>query len=172
MVLDISDPDLGLGKDFLTWLWYKCDNFPACFVDSAGMPISISMDKRVTIENGDRENRETSIVSGDCSPLEDARFGLLYGKKVTSAIIRLEKDSLDFQFTIRARDFSISSLKLPKIDKTAGEDADAYVLERIFLLESCMGAFDSIYKTFLNLRLSQAWDAELAAIKSWMKKIR
>lgn len=163
-----NDLELILGKDFLTWLWYKSDHSPGFFKDISGNPITVTMNKRVTVESQDTENREVSVVSGDASPLKDARFGLGRGKKVTSAIIGLEKDGLEFQLGLKAGDFSLHSLKIPKIDISDKDDTDALILEKIYLMESCVEMLDNIYKTFIELRLSDSWEKELKAIREWM----
>ncbi len=166
-----NDLDLILGKDFLTWLWHKSDSSPGFFRDASGNSITVTMNKRVTVESQDMENKEVSIVSGDASPLQDARFGLGRGKKVTSAIIGLEKDGLEFQLGLKAGDFSPQGLKVPKIDVSDKDDPDALILEKIFLLESCMEMMDNIYKSFIELRLSAAWEKELKEIRDWMMRL-
>ncbi len=162
-----------LGQEFLTWLWYQSDIAPGAFTDGQGQPFSVSMEQRMVVQGGEGDARETASVSGSLSPLREARFGLGTGKKVTRALIRLEKDELAFQLTLRAEDFSVNALKTPKLEKTGGDDVDpdALLLEKIYLMEICVGLLDGLYAQFLDLRLSPGrWEEEVAAMRQWMTR--
>ena len=163
--------DAILGQEFLTWLWYQSDIAPGGFTDVDGQPFAVSMEQRIVVAGGEGEARETASVSGSLSPLREARFGLGTGKKVTRALIRIEKDDLAFQFTLRAEDFSIGSLRTPRLDKDdADYDPDALLLEKIYLVESCLALVDSLYARFLKLRLSAQWQKEVADMGPWMTR--
>ena len=168
----ISDStDSILGKEFLTWLWYQSDVAPGAFTDGQGQPFSVSMEQRIVVQGGEGDARETASVSGSLSPLREARFGLGTGKKVTRALIRLEKEELAFQLTLKAEDFSMGSLKTPKLDKADDDaDPDALLLEKFYLMETCVGLLDGLYARFLGLRLSPRWEEEVAAMRQWMTR--
>ena len=160
-----------LGEEFLTWLWYQSDTAPDFFRDQAGDSFNVYMEQRIVVQGGQGQGRETTTVSGSLSPLREARFGLGTGKKVTSAVIRLEKDSLAFQLTLKASDFAIGSLKTPKLDRgDADDDPDALFLEKIFLIETCLKLLDGLYRNFLGLRISPAWDQEVKNMGDWLSR--
>ena len=96
----LDSTDNILGQEFLTWLWYQSDVAPGAFVDKEGQPFSVSMEQRIVVQGGEGDAKETATVAGTLSPLREARFGLGTGKKVTRALIRLEKEELAFQFTL------------------------------------------------------------------------
>ncbi len=163
--------DAILGQEFLTWLWYQSDTAPGAFTDSQGAPFSVSMEQRIVVQGGEGEARETASVSGSLSPLREARFGLGTGKKVSRALIRLEKDELAFQLSLKAEDFSLNSLKTPKLDKSdSDEDPDALLLEKFYLMEVCTGLLDALYARFLQVRLSADWPKEVAEMRQWMTR--
>ena len=164
--------DIILGQEFLTWLWFQSDTAPGSFTDSKGAPFSVSMEQRIVVQGGEGDSLETASVSGSLSPLREARYGLATGKKVTRALLRLEKDDLAWQFTLKAEDFSFNSLKTPKIEKDAEDDEpDALLLEKIYLMESCVDLLDSLYVRFLKLRLSPAdWEKEVLQVHKWMTR--
>ena len=160
-----------LGEEFLTWLWFQSDVAPGAFVDKDGQPFSVSMEQRIVVQGGEGDARETASVAGTLSPLTEARFGLGKGKKVTRATIRLEKDELAFQLTLSADDFTLGSMKLPKVEKPAeDEDPDAMLLERFYMMEVCLGLLESLYATFLRLRLSAAWGETVQEITTWIRR--
>ncbi len=161
--------DIILGQEFLTWLWYKSDTSPSDFQDKKGVPFSVSMEQRIVVQGGEGENLETASVSGSLSPLREARLGLVTGKKVTRAIVRFEQNDLDWQISLRAEDLSCNSLRSPKIEKEGeDDDPDAFLLEKIYLMELCVGLLDSLFAQFLQLRLSNAWQTEIKNVQTWM----
>lgn len=164
-----ESPDLLLGEEFLTWLWFQSDTIPDSFSLADGSPFRLYMEQRIVVEGGQGEAKETTAVSGVLSPLREARFGLATGKKVRRALIRLEKDDLAFQFSMDAATFRPSGLKTPKLDKEENEDPDALVLEKIFLLETCMDCFDAAFNKYLKLRLSADWAKIVQQIDRWIK---
>ena len=160
-----------LGKEFLTWLWYQSDVAPGAFVNDAGAPFAVSMEQRIVVQGGEGDAQETASVSGALSPLREARFGLGTGKKVSRALVRLEKDELAFQVSLRAEDFSLNSLKTPKIEKSGDDDdPDALLLEKIYLLEVCTGLLDSLFQRFLRVRHSPDWLREVNDMRQWMTR--
>ncbi|MDO5537731.1 MAG: hypothetical protein Q4F72_09415 [Desulfovibrionaceae bacterium] len=169
MSSDPNTPDNILGQEFLTWLWYRSDTSPDAFADESGAPFAVSMEQRMTVEGGDGDNHETAAVSGACSPLREARVGLATGKKVTRSLLQLTRDDFTYSVVLRAEDFSLNSLKTPKVEKPGeDDDPDAMVLEKIALLETATGMLDSLYLAFLRVRLDDAaWARECAAIGRW-----
>ena len=160
-----------LGKEFLTWLWYQSDVAPGAFTDAQGAPFAVSMEQRIVVQGGEGDAQETASVSGALSPLREARFGLGTGKKVSRALVRLEKDDMAFQVSLRAEDFSLNSLKTPKLEKSGDDDdPDALLLEKIYLMEVCTGLLDSLYQRFLSLRLSPDWAREVGDMRQWMTR--
>lgn len=158
--------DLILGQEFLTWLWYK-SSVGGIFNDPTGRPFTVSMEQRIVVQGGEGDHVETASVSGLDSELREARMGLTTGKKVTRALLRLERDPEIWQVTLKAADFSLNSLKTPKIEKDNDDDPDALFLEKVHLIESCLELVDSMYKTFLGIRLGAEWKREAANIKEW-----
>ena len=60
-------------------------------------------------------------------------------------------------------------MKLPKMEKPAeDEDPDAMLLERFYLMEVCLGLLESLYATFLRLRLSADWSETVQEITAWI----
>ncbi len=163
--------DVVLGQEFLTWLWFQSDTAPNDFSDKGGMPFTVSMEQRIVVQGGEGDSLETASVSGSLSPLREARFGLATGKKVTRALVRFEKDDLAWQVGLKAEDFSCNGLRTPKIEKESDDDdPDAFLLEKIYLMEVCLELLDGLYMHFINLRLSAAWKEEVQRIHEWMTK--
>ncbi len=162
--------DLILGKEFLTWLWFRSESHNT-FTGPDGKLFSVHMEQRVVVQGGDGDMRETASVSGPYSELREARLGLSTGKQVTRALLRLEQDPEQWQLNLKAEDFSFNSLKTPKVDKSGeGEDdIEAIFLEKIYLIEHALGFIDTLFKEFLKLRLGPKWAEEVSELKTWLK---
>jgi hypothetical protein len=85
--------------------------------------------------------------------------------------VRIERDADTWQFTLKAEDFSLNSLKTPYQEKAGpDDDPDALLLEKLFLVESCLELIDGLYAEFLRLRLAPgAWEEETGHIGAWIK---
>ncbi len=162
--------DMLLGQEFLTWLWYRSEARPDAFADNSGNAFEVYMEHRVVVQGGEGDKLETASVSGTLSPLREARFGLATGKKVTRATVRLEQDGMGSRLSLKAEDFAVG-LKGPKLERAEpDDDPDALLLERLFLIDNCMALFDSLYASFLRLRLSPQWKDEAQDVRRWLEQ--
>ena len=161
-----------LGQEFLTWLWFKSESQGGRF--KAGDEwFEVALSQRIQVEGGSGEGREVASVVGAFSELREARLGLTTGKKVNRAQLRLAKDGEEWTVTLRAEDFSLGSLKTPKIEtrREKGEDPDAVWLEKLHLLEVALSFLDALYQEFLVARLSaDKWEGELRGFRAWLEK--
>ena len=160
--------DLVLGQEFLTWLWYRSST-GAIFNDQQGRPFTVSMEQKIVVQGGEGDYIETASVSGVASELREARMGLANGKKVTRALIRLEREPESWSVTLKAADFALGSLRTPKVEQDKDADPDALVLEKIALIETCLELLDVLYASFLEVRLTEAWAGEVSDLRQWIK---
>ena len=125
-----------------------------------------------TEAGGVGDEAETATVSGPHAQFAEARLGVKSGKRVDRALIRFEPDGETWTVTAKADDFTFNALRTPKMESRdeEGDDPDAKVLEKLFLLEKCAGFFDALYTQFLNTRLSQGWTGELSDFADWLRE--
>ena len=169
-----ENTDLILGQEFLTWLWFRSETGNVFRMEGAehkGEPFTVAMEQRIVVRGGEGENQETATVVGSFSPLREARLGLLTGKQVVRCLVRLEKDGMDWQVSLKAEDFSINSLRTPKVARDDGdEDPEGLFLEKMYLIDLSLDMLDEMFRQFLVLRLdSAAWNREAAAVAQWMQ---
>lgn len=162
--------DVLLGQEFLTWLWCMSELAGGNCALASGETFQCVLEQRVSVQGGEGETLETATVSGAMSELREARLGLAHGKKVTRALVRLGQEEEGWQATLKAEDFSINSLKTPKIEagREEGDDPDARYLEKFYLLEKAMTFLDSLYGQFLASRLAADWPATATRIRQWV----
>ena len=169
-----ENTDLILGQEFLTWLWFRSETGNVFRMEGAehkGEPFTVAMEQRIVVRGGEGENQETATVVGSFSPLREARLGLLTGKQVVRCLVRLEKDGMDWQVSLKAEDFSINSLRTPKVTRDDGdEDPEGLFLEKMYLIDLGLDMLDEMFRQFLVLRLdSAAWNREASAVAQWMQ---
>jgi len=161
-----------LGQDFLTWLWHVTEARGGVFKDKDGREFHLRMEERLSVQGGDGEGMESASVKSPSGELTEARSGLRTGKKVNRAQLRFDRDPEAWQVTIKDSDFSLSGLKTPKVESGRNEDddPDARVLEKLFLVETCLELLDSVYQEFLTVRLSSKWAEETRTVAAWIAK--
>lgn len=164
--------DVVLGRDFLTWLWFRSETADGAFKAPTGEAFSLHVEQRVSVQGGEGDTLETAVVSGMLSELREAKLGLASGKKVVKALIRLECDPDVWQLNLKAEDLSIAGLKTPKIETKSDEDddPDAVVLEKIYLIERALSFLDAAYGEFIRKRVGSDWAEERAALTRWLSE--
>ncbi len=165
--------DVVLGQEFLTWLWFRSETRSGQFSTRDGDPYFLYVEQRVSVQGGEGETLETATVSGNLSELREARLGLSMGKKVNRALIRIEHDPEAWQLSLKAEDFSLGSLKTPKVEKADSEDddPDAAFLEKMYLIEKCLVYLDAAYADFLAVRFSAEWPDQVQQVGRWLAEV-
>jgi len=163
---------LALGQEFLTWLWFASETRNGLFTTKDGEVFAVQLEQKVSVQGGEGEAKETAVCSGPMAELREARLGLRTGKKVNKAKLRIERDEVSWQVLIDAATLSLSGLKTPKVETTLeeGEDPDARILEKTYLVEKCVGYLDTVYRQFVELRFEAAWDKEVNDLRAWLDK--
>jgi hypothetical protein len=161
-----------LGRDFLTWLWFKSENQNGIFKTKNGEDFALYLEQKVVVQGGEGERLEKAMCTGAMSELREARLGLRTGKKVVQAKIKLEQDSNEWIVEVDASNFTFSGLKTPKVrtKMEEGEDPDGVFLEKIFLVEKALGFFDDVFNSFVDIRMSIHWQGEVEALRKWLEQ--
>ena len=163
---------LMLGQEFLTWLWFASETSSGLFRTKDGEAFSVTVEQKVSVQGGEGEAKETAVCSGPMAELREARMGLATGKKVNKAKLRVEKDEVSWQVLVDAASFTLQGLKTPKVSMTLeeGEDPDARILEKIYLMEKCTGYVDSVFARFLEIRFGADWPEETQRLRQWLRR--
>ncbi|MFW5730618.1 MAG: hypothetical protein ACOCV7_03115 [Desulfonatronovibrionaceae bacterium] len=159
-----------LGRDFLTWLWFKSELNSGIFQTREKEDFGLYLEKKIVVEGGEGESLEKAVCTGMMSELREARLGLKTGKKVVQAVLRFDQDSTEWMMQVNASDFSFSGVKTPKVETRLeeGDDPDAPFLEKMFLLEKVFGFLDDLFHAFLKIRFSDVWAEEIKNCRMWL----
>ncbi len=169
-----------VGQEFLTWLWWKSEERGGSIaLDGAGSmnsfsgDITVVFEKHVLLEYGEGESSEKCICSGLQSELKEARTGLVMGKKLEQARIQLGHNDYEWNFTLAAALMEFRNIKLPKTAASqeggsGPEEQEGLILERIFLFEELIRMVQTLFRMFLEIRVSPGWKDELVKVRQWV----
>lgn len=173
-LVDIIAEKRFLGQEFLTWLWFKSQT-RAGAIDLPGIgDISVTFEKHLLLEYGEGEFHEKIICQGLQAELNEARTGLRMGKKLEQARIILGRGEYEWLMTLKGSVFDFKSVKTPKTMATSDESDDpaaveGRLLEKIGLYEQALQLTDELFRLYLSIRLSPAWEEELTHLREWVR---
>ncbi len=171
-LVDLIEEKRFIGQEFLAWLWYKAEERGGN-VELPGIgDILVIFEKHMLLEYGEGQENEKLICRGLQTELKEARAGLALGKKPEQARIRLARGDYEFSVTLIAASMEFRSVRLPKTAGTEdGDDQDSQegqILERIGLFEELTNLVNELFRTFINIRVSNEWPEELIKIRNWV----
>ncbi len=162
-----------LGREFLTWLWFRSESQEGVFDLAEPGTVEILFEGRMTLESDGEEQGNKVTCAGTGTRLNEARFALTRGKKVTQVSLRLIKGDDEWSFSLDAAWLNLSGLKVPKVMQDAREDADGLFYERMFLIEQPVAVVNALFEEFIRLRVSPEWEQdELPALEEWIRRGR
>ncbi len=154
-----------LGREFMTWLWYRSDLQEGLFA-VGDKQIEVWFDARMTLEALGDIKEQNVIKSESPTETEEARASLQAGKYVKEARLRLIHEQKQWTATLKADDLSLHGLKIPAL--LAKEDDDQ-LYERFYLMEEAEDILDELFAGFLDIRLAdERWAPEVEDIRAWI----
>ncbi|MFZ4437359.1 MAG: recombination-associated protein RdgC [Syntrophales bacterium] len=167
------DP-LTVGREFLTWLWFKSEERNGMIRLPGGDESEVIFVRRLVLESGDGEYAETIVCQGLHADLKEGKEALRQGKKITAARLRMAHDKAEWEFTFKADRFHFQSVKLPSVAESEGGEADreGQILERIYLIEKAASLMDQLFLAFLDLRLTDGWENEQTRMQKWIAQVK
>jgi hypothetical protein len=159
-----------LGNEFLTWIWFAIENDEEIIRQCDPDAESLDVGNRMALEHRWANGVETIAIKGDAAGLEEGLLALQKGAQVTEINLIYKSGTLKWQFSLKGESLSFSGLKLPETAAAEqSEDMEGIVLEKIYLYEKPFQFIDELYRRFIELRLSQQWQATLAGMKKWVQ---
>ena len=164
-----------LGQEFLTWLWHKSEERGGTIFLPGTGDIQLVFEKHMLLEYGEGDSNESLICRGLQTELQEARTGLVMGKKLEQARIQLAFNDYEWNFTMAAALMEFRNVKLPKTGAESGndnnpEEREGMILERIFLFEELIRLVLDLFRVFLEVRVGDGWRDELLKIREWVNK--
>jgi hypothetical protein len=155
-----------LGNEFLLWLWYVLESESDTVTLADGSEVAVMMARNLLLECPRGQTGRESITSDAPTRLPEARRAIQAGKLPRKSGLTLVRHDQQYELTLQAENFAVSSAKLPTPE---AEDERARVEERIGLIRGMIETIDLLYDAFGHRRLSEHWPRDLAKIKKWMQ---
>lgn len=166
-LLDLIHRTSHLGPEFLTWVWYRSDQQGGVFSlpDPIG-EVELWFDDRLVVAGLAVDAQENLFKGGHPSSSPEAMAALKMGKKAAEARLKLIIGSKEWSFILKADGLAVSGVKIPALLQ---KEEDDKFYERMMLLEELDDTLKALFKQFLDLRTSDAWEAdEVPAIRRWI----
>jgi hypothetical protein len=159
-----------LGDEFLTWLWFIIATDPGYVKPFFPEPSSLEIGNRIVLENRTQQAIESIIIKGDDANLEEGILALRKGAVVTEINLCFKSGDQEWRFTIKGESLNLSGFKTPFTGPVeSAEDVEGAVLEKAYLYEQAIRFIDSLFKSFIKLRLSNHWQNKvIPLIKKWL----
>jgi len=179
-VLDLVKSNQWLGWDFLRWIMYRTMNESSEYrvnqpgPASSGEPFVAYLNDRMVLCGAGENGTQKITASGPQDRFGEVRTALQNGKQITEATLHLEKGEHLWKITLKGEMFHFASFKTPrvKVERDAAVDAageqEAVFYERMNLLEVGQQMFDSLFASFLGMRLGNGWREEMRKIDAWL----
>jgi recombination associated protein RdgC len=164
-----------LGREFLTWLWFTSERTGGVVAEYAATSYGVQFLDRIVLSSDD-ESKQVVTLTGETFEPKHALAAILEGKKIEEARISIRGDDDEFTMVLKSTWFQFSGLRTPPIlpareSRDDEDDERTTFLEKFALVGKAMDIVDSLFKEFLNLRLSERWNSEeLPAIQEWISQ--
>lgn len=159
-----------LGHEFLTWLWFIIETDPTLLKSVDEEITALEIGGRMVLENRRAEALESITIQGDEAGFEEGMLALKKGAMVTEMMLVYRAGDKKWQFTLKGESLGITNLKTPETSIIeTGEDVEGVVLDKIYLYERVVGLLNSLFKIFINQRVSNDWNTTaVLKIKKWI----
>lgn len=165
-VLDLIQDNRWLGWEFLCWLVDRTMNSDSNYRISCAGPAAAGenfvayINDRLVLEGEDEEGKQKITVAGPQQHFDEVLAALESRKSICEATLYLEKEELVWKLTLKGELFQFGSFRCPsvKLEKDDMVDAErekeALFYERMYLLETGLQLFDSLFVAFLQQHLT------------------
>ncbi|MDR1922658.1 MAG: hypothetical protein LBS31_13095 [Candidatus Adiutrix sp.] len=169
--LDLWREKIFLGQEFLTWLWIVSEiNGNLLNIKPQGA-IELWFESRLQLESGEGGNKKSVTCLAPGAEWAEAHTALREGKKLTRAKLRVRTEEKEWSLALSADALTPQSVRFPKTFDESEEEGGpvGQFLERAALLSELTAIVESLFKGFLELRLSPAWaGTELPRLNKWL----
>jgi hypothetical protein len=177
-----------VGRELLLWLWLESELFDATLSTKEHGSFGLWLEGRLVLDEG----KEATIIRGTAPGLHrEAKESLLRGKMPERAGLRLSFGDYECALTLRGETLGFAGLVPPKKEKeeaaplaaasppprrrkrsdaAAAPDASHEAFyARMHFARDVEDLVSALYRDFLRLRLSSAWDAEVVPVlEAWV----
>ena len=154
-LVDLINSRRFLGSEFLMWLWFKSECYDGMFDIPNHDRVEVVYDDRLTLEAYLAETERNMFRGGAPAYSPEPRVALREGKRVQRAKLRVIKEGREWTFNIKAESLDLTSVKIPSL---LSREEEEQFYERMYLVEELEEILDELFREFLEVRLTYAWE--------------
>jgi len=167
---DVTDGRF-LGREFLTWLLYVCDeeNEGGEFAGGDGVAgFRMRVGERAVLRALGEATGEITARGPATGHSSDVRYAIAGGLTIRELDVLLERDDRLWMATVSAEHFDLKRVKLP--DLLSEEDSEK-LSERLALQGELVAMLKSAFAVFLHDRTSSRWSKQtIPAMREWLRR--
>lgn len=185
-----------LGREFLTWLWFRCEAEGGEY-DLQPEPVAVMVEDGLALTSFDGEGAVVTLRNGTPTVRPEAASALGAGLVLKRAKLFLARGPREWQLTLDGETLDVGSVKVPQLDEDVVESEDATTEEaavegegkkkkskpkdglteedelvaKLLAAEEARDVIEALYQRFLEMRLGKDWEKiELPRMRDWVKK--
>ncbi len=177
--LDLWREKLFLGQEFLTWLWITSEingnllNLKPAPGGAVPPAIELWFESRLTLEAGEGADKKSVTCQTPGAEWAEAHTALRRGKKLTRGRMKIRTEEKEWGLGLSADTLTPQGVKFPKTFAAGEEEEDdteiGRFLERVALFNELSAIVEALYRQFLEVRLSPAWEqSERPRLNRWL----
>ena len=164
---DFAALDLNfLGKEFLTWLWFRTESADEPLRLQKGDEIAVMIDRVIRLKCDFGLTGADVITADSPAQLPEARAALAGGKQPTKLGLTIGCNLGEFRLTLDGPRLAVSSLVVPEDESE--EDLCVRFEQRFERLADACALLDALFELFLLRRTDRAWSSELRQMSDWV----
>jgi hypothetical protein len=166
-MLELIQQKSFLGKEFLTWLWFRGERDNEAPAGKGQAPVTVEMLGPITLDAQFGDARASALKGESPATSPEAQTALMQGKKLKKAKLKLTREDGEWTATLDGDTFAISGLAIPNQGKLPFEELVSLRTSMVLEFESILGL---LFEQFMELRLDEKlWARELKEIQSWVE---
>jgi hypothetical protein len=164
-----NEPQDFLGNLFLFWLWWHCETQEG-LVPTADGEVSIVIDKSLDLECAWGISGRTSVRGDAPTRKAETARAVQLGKWPRKVGLIVSMHGRVWECALQGDAFEVSGLKLPKPEDKP-QSLRAAIEERLDSFATFDAALMGMYRAFIELRTSRAWDSCRADMRNWIGEL-
>lgn len=164
-----NEPQDFLGNLFLFWLWWHCDTREG-LVETADGEVAILIDKVLDLECAWGLSGRTSMRGDAPTRRAETARAVQLGKWPRKIGLTVSQFGRNWECTLQGDRFEVSGLKLPKPEDKP-QSLRAAIEERLDSFATFDAALMSMFRAFIELRTSRAWDSCRSEMRNWVSEL-
>ena len=144
-----------LAREFLTWLWFRCEAEGGEFTTDMG-EFALVVEDALALASWDDDGLKVSVRGGMPTTSAGAAGSLGAGLQLRKARFLLARDDREWSFNLDSDHLDVSGMKSPATEEDEDDDP---LVTKLAAGEELRDLVESLYGQFVELRLGDTWES-------------